>query len=278
MCNWAYVTLFSVANYCIGIHECQLFAHENGIAMARAPKIRIDLKAGIEYTIFTDARDPSLANITKLIAHTAHNTRIVSLAQTGKGIVLEPWTVTAFRVEAKLTPTHDTWLLVTQKPPYTFSKDLSLGVCSTNSLSWHIEDFFLLPLSRIRAQIWRKAAIGLSWPLVVLPIVVARRQKPLGLFVVLESLIISDVFFWIGFGFSALEITDSILNTEFAIWFVLFLWTTGVAASIQWWYGRAVIIAGLFLTSFLWSSFYYTPLALGFACFYDYSREGYTIK
>lgn len=129
----------------------------------------------------------------------------------------------------------------------------------------------LLPLSRINAQIWRQAAISLTWPFVVYPLVAARRKKVLGLEVVLEALVLADVFFWGGFGLAALEIVDESKGTELAIIFSLLFVTSCVHATFYWWYGNRLATLLLFATSFAWSAFYWTPMGLLYAIQYDYT-------
>ena len=99
MCHWFWVSLAHVTNYCSGKTGCQVTAGE-GVALASSDHAAFKVEIGRTYSFLLDARTSDT-----LKTCTIKGADVDPIVE--RDTALDPWTLTAFKVEAKLTATED---------------------------------------------------------------------------------------------------------------------------------------------------------------------------
>lgn len=268
MCQFGTLTLFSAVQYCIGLYHCKVDARNGGYALARSNVVEFVLEPHTEYVLFSDARSPTSVNASRL-EWNADGAGVQPPAS--RRAWLDPWTLAVFREEATLFSNGASSLKLTSVELRHASEEaISYGLCpkAAEGSPWYSALlFFTLPLSRIRVQIWRKVTVAIVWPLVVYPLVAAYKRPLTGYIVLLDTLLVSDIFFWAGFGMAGLELADDGGFPESASIFTALAILTLMSLTLQWWYRSPTVLLVLAFASPLWSMFYWTPMALFWGVF-----------
>ena len=121
----------------------------------------------------------------------------------------------------------------------------------------------LLPYSRTVMQIWRNALISPSLPIVVAPLIFSYHNERRLYVNIIETLILCDALFWLGSGLPLLQNTDANIN-HFLIIITNAIICIALAFATDSWLARPLLKWIVFLCSFSFASFYWTPLALLF--------------
>ena len=267
MCNVATLALFTTVQYCIGIHRCKVDASRGGYALARANSVEFHVEPNAEYTLFSDAREPSSVNISLLQWN--GDSVLVRPPQSPQSW-LDPWLLAVFKEEATIkTGDADSFTVSSVLQKAASDETISYGLCpKSNSLSektWYMLSFFLtLPLSRTRTQIWRKVTVSIAWPLLVYPLVAAWRQPNSAYLIILDTLLVSDIFFWAGFGMAGFELADVSGFPASSSIFIVIAFLSCLSLTVHLWHRHLAILTILGFLSPLWSMFYWTPLALAY--------------
>ena len=99
MCHWFWVSLAHITNYCSGKTGCQVTVGE-GVALASSDDAAFKVEIGKTYSFLLDARTSDTLKTCTIIG--ADVDPVVE-----KDTALDPWTLTAFKVQAKLTATEN---------------------------------------------------------------------------------------------------------------------------------------------------------------------------
>lgn len=268
MCYWGTLALVSTVEYCLGLHTCKVDAKAGGYALGRSNFIEFDVSPNTEYVLFSDARDPHSVNASELEWSSGNAVTSVKRRATR----FDPWLLVVFQEEARIkTSNYGTFSVASTKTSIPTDETISYGLCPAKPPPpWdftHLVRFATLPLSRIRVQIWRRATVGVVWPLVAYPLVAASKRPLSGYIVLLDTLLVSDIFYWAGFGMAGLELADSGGFPEIMSIFVTIFCLSLLSLTVRMWYRNMGILVVLALIAPLWSSFYWTSLALLFGVF-----------
>lgn len=273
MCQFGTLALFSTVQYCVGLYHCKVDATNSGYALARSNTVEFTLSPHTEYLLFSDARSPTSVNVSRL-EWNADSASVES--PQSRRAWLDPWALAVFREEATLKSGGASSLRLTSADlKYASDKAISYGLCPkvAPEAPWYRVFYYAtLPLSRTRVQIWRKVTIAIVWPLVVYPLVAAWRRPLTGYLVLLDALLVSDIFYWAGFGMAGMELADGAGFPESSSIFAALAALSILSLTLQWWYRNPVVLLALMLLSPLWSMFYWTPLAFFFGVFRKHSN------
>lgn len=269
MCYWGSLALLGTVEYCVGLYHCEVDATSGAYALARSNTVEFKVKPYTEYALFSDPRAQGSVNIS-MLEWTGEDIRMESVGT--RAARLDPWLLAVMREEGRFTTGEGGEMSIySSVNRYASDESISYGICPTGmpDIKWYdaVLRFVTLPLSRTRVQIWRKATISIVWPLVVYPLVAAWKRPHSGYVVLLDVLLISDIFYWAGFGLAGMELADHGGFPESSAIFVALAWLSLLSLTVHRWSANPSLLVVLASVSPLWSMFYWTPLALLYGLF-----------
>ena len=269
MCYWGSLALLGTVEYCVGLYHCEVDATAGAYALARSNTVEFKVEPHTEYVLFSDARAPSSVNVS-MLEWSGAGIRMNSVEN--REAWLDPWLLAVMREEGRFTTGGGKELSIySSVNRYASDESISYGICPTGmpDIKWYNAAwrFLTLPLSRTRVQIWRKATISIVWPLVVYPLVAAWKRPHSGYVVLLDVLLVSDIFYWAGFGLAGMELADHGGFPESSAIFIALVWLSLLSLTVHGWYRSPLLLVLLALASPLWTMFYWSPLAFLYGVF-----------